>query len=108
MFEAWRSGARDAVHRDGFAGASWRVATTVALLAIACATPVWLRGYLAAGLLPMLPVLGAASFMSFVVAAVGYPTASLLWVVGTRRTAQVIAAVAGAVFLSRTPVATSL
>lgn len=91
MLDAWRTAARDAVRRNGYAGASWRFATLAALLVMACATPVWLRAYLTTGYLPMLPVLGAASLVTFVVAAIGYPASALLWTVGRQRAARTVA-----------------
>lgn len=48
------------------------------------------------GFVPMLPVLGAASLVTFVLAAVGYPAAALLWITGRAGAARVVGSVAGA------------
>lgn len=94
MLEAWRDAAREDVRERGHAAASWRFATMAALVVMSGAVLVWLRAYLATGFVPMLPVLGAASLVTFVLATVGYPAAALLWTSGRERAARVVGSVA--------------
>ena len=96
MLEAWRDAAREDVRERGYAVASWRFATMAALVVMSGAVLVWLRAYLVTGYVPMLPVLGAASLGTFVLAAVGYPAAALLWITGRARAARVAGSVAAA------------
>jgi hypothetical protein len=94
VLEAWRDAARQDVRQRGHAAAGWRFATMAALVAMSGAVLVWLRAHLATGYVPMLPVLGAASLATFLLAAVGYPTAALLWITGRGRAARVAGSVA--------------
>ncbi|MEX1164437.1 MAG: hypothetical protein WEB03_12745 [Nitriliruptor sp.] len=70
-----------------------------ALLVTSAAVLVWLRAYLTTGYVPMLPVLGGASLATFVVAAIGYPVAALLWIDGRGRAARVVGSAAAAGWL---------
>jgi hypothetical protein len=65
-----------------------------ALVVMSGAVLVWWRAYLTTGYVPMLPVLGAASLVTFALTAVGYPAAALLWTTGRERAARVVGFVA--------------
>ena len=99
MLEAWRDAALEDVRERGYVASSWRFATMAALVVMSGAVLVWLRAYLATGYVPILPVLGAASLVTFVLAGVGYPAAGLMWTTGRERAARVVGSVAAAGWL---------
>lgn len=94
MLESWRSRANADVSDRGHLLAGWRLATSLALAAVAASSLVWLRDYLSGGIVPMLPVLGAASAVTFVIATVGFPTATALWIGRRTRAARLCGLVA--------------
>lgn len=99
MFERWRERAAHDVGLRGLVVAGYRFACRCALAVFVTAGLVWLRDYLTSGYLPMLPVLGNASAVTFVLATLGFAVAAGLWLADLAGPARVVAAGALAAWL---------
>lgn len=91
--ESWRERAWGETRQLGHLAVGWKTATTVAVVVFAAACLVWLRDFLATGTLPMLPVLGNASAVTFVMATLAFRIGALAWVLGRSRYAGAVGAV---------------
>ena len=78
----------------GWLAAGWRMATVAAVMLLVVMAVVWLRQWVVDGYVPMLPVLGALSAWTFVVAMGGVIAATATWLAGMARTTRVLATLA--------------
>lgn len=78
----------------GWLAAGWRMATVAAVMLQVVMAVVWLRQWIVDGYVPMLPVLGALSAWTFVIAMGGFIAATATWLVGMARTTRVLATLA--------------
>lgn len=78
----------------GWLASGWRTTTVIAVVIQVAVVVLWAQQWLTDGFVPMLPVIGNASAITYVVALVGLPLAAGAWLAGWERAAKVLSAAA--------------